>query len=48
VIRIAPPNEAGTKLVSLRFFELSEQDRQRIIQYSFKRQIELREKGVLE
>lgn len=48
VIRIAPPNEAGTKLVSLRFFELTEQDRQRIIQYSFKRQIELREKGVLE
>ncbi|MGB8955995.1 MAG: flagellar brake domain-containing protein [Tumebacillaceae bacterium] len=48
VIRIAPPNEAGNKMVSLKFFELSEPDRQRIIQYSFKRQIELREKGVLE
>lgn len=47
VIRIAPPNEAGYKNVSLKYFELNEADRQLIIQYSFKRQIEMREKGVL-
>ena len=48
VIRIGAPNEAGSRVVSLKYFELSEPDRQRIIQYSFKRQIEMREKGVLE
>ncbi|PWK14294.1 flagellar brake protein [Tumebacillus permanentifrigoris] len=47
VIRIAPPNETGYKAVSLKYFELNETDRQLIVQYSFKRQIEMREKGVL-
>jgi c-di-GMP-binding flagellar brake protein YcgR len=47
VIRIAPPTETGYKTVSLKYFELTETDRQLIVQYSFKRQIEMREKGIL-
>lgn len=46
VIRVAPVDKHGWKLVSLKYFEIPESDRQRIIQYSFKRQIELREKGL--
>ncbi|WP_157729475.1 flagellar brake protein [Tumebacillus algifaecis] len=46
VIRIAPQDRHGYKLVSLKYYELSERDRQRIIQYSFRRQIELRDKGL--
>jgi c-di-GMP-binding flagellar brake protein YcgR len=47
VIRIAPPNDSEVRVVSLKYFELNETDRQLIVQYSFKRQIEMREKGVL-
>ncbi|KEO83661.1 hypothetical protein EL26_08365 [Tumebacillus flagellatus] len=47
VIRISPPTDAGYKTVSLKYYELQENDRQLIVQYSFKRQIEMREKGVL-
>lgn len=47
VIRVAPPQESRTKVVSLKFWEIQESDRQRIVQYSFKRQIEMREKGLL-
>jgi len=47
VIRVAQPNEHGLKHVSLKYWEINEADRQRIVQYSFKRQIEMRERGVL-
>lgn len=46
VIRVAPVDHYDRKLISLKFYELQEPDRQAIIQYSFKRQIEMREKGV--
>jgi c-di-GMP-binding flagellar brake protein YcgR len=45
-IRISPVDRNGWKLVSLKYTEIQESDRQRIIQYSFKRQIEMREKGL--
>jgi c-di-GMP-binding flagellar brake protein YcgR len=48
VIRVSPPRENDLKLVSLKYFEINEGDRQRIVQYSFKRQIQMREKGVLD
>jgi c-di-GMP-binding flagellar brake protein YcgR len=49
VIRVSPTDEeTGLKSVSLKYFEIREADRQRIVQYSFKRQIEMRDKGVLE
>ncbi|TCP59401.1 c-di-GMP-binding flagellar brake protein YcgR [Tumebacillus sp. BK434] len=47
VIRVAPVDSNGWKLVSLKYFEIQERERQRIVQYSFHRQIELREKGLL-
>lgn len=47
VIRVGHPSgELELKSVSLKYFEIREADRQRIVQYSFKRQIEIRDKGV--
>ncbi|MGZ4031304.1 MAG: flagellar brake protein [Tumebacillaceae bacterium] len=48
VIRVSQPNESGLKSVSLKYFEIKEPDRQRIVQYTFKKQIQMREKGVLD
>jgi c-di-GMP-binding flagellar brake protein YcgR len=47
VIRVSLPNELGFKTVSCKFIELTDADRQKVIQYSFKRQLEMREKGIL-
>jgi c-di-GMP-binding flagellar brake protein YcgR len=48
VIRVGQPDEMnGLKVVSMKYFEISETDRQRIVQFSFKSQIAMREKGVL-
>lgn len=47
VIRIGQPTEAGYKSVSLKYYEINEPSRQLIVQYSFKKQIEMRERGVL-
>lgn len=47
VIRVSQPADNGLKSVSLKYFEIKEPDRQRIVQYTFKKQIEMREKGVL-
>jgi c-di-GMP-binding flagellar brake protein YcgR len=48
VIRVGQAREASLQLVSLKFFEVNEQDRQRIVQYTFKRQLEMREKGAFD
>lgn len=48
VIRVGQPTENGLKSVSLKYFEIKEPDRQRIVQYTFKKQIEMREKGALD
>jgi len=48
VIRVSPGRDAAVQIVSLKFFEINEQDRQRIVQYTFKRQLQLREKGSLD
>lgn len=48
VIRVGQPDEkTGLKTVSLKYFEIAEAERQRIVQYTFKSQISMREKGVL-
>lgn len=47
VLRVGQTQDNGLKPVSLKYFEIKEADRQRVVQYTFKRQLEMREKGVL-
>ncbi|HEU4964706.1 MAG TPA: flagellar brake domain-containing protein [Bacilli bacterium] len=48
VIRVGQTDEqSGMKVISLKYFEINESDRQRIVQYTFKAQISMRDKGVL-